>query len=133
MKRRSGWIRPKPREKKVLWRTGQVKEDAAGMKVLRRFVFKRAGGKCEVIKHGKRCGRYAPWDGYRHGELSHIVSRKRGGSDTPANTEWACFECHRTVRHKGPQWSGLVRKRALEAGENPPQPGPGLDADIRGV
>lgn len=126
---RRGWIRPKRREKKVLWRTGQVKEDAAGMYRLRRFVFKRAGGNCEVKKRGKRCGKYAPWDGYRHGELSHIIARKRGGSDTPENTEWACWECHRTVRHPGPQFAAQ-RRRAAEAGPDPPQPGAGLDADV---
>jgi hypothetical protein len=127
--KRGGWIRPKRREKKTLWRTGQVKEDAAGMYRLRRKVYKRSGGNCEVKKNGKRCGKYAPWDGYRHGELSHILARKRGGSDTEANTEWSCWDCHRTVRHPGPQWSS-VRRRAAEAGQNPAQSQSRLDANV---
>ena len=130
MKARKGWIRAKPREKKTLWRTGQVKEDAAGMYRLRRLVFKRAGGNCEVRKNGKRCNKYAPWDGYRHGELSHIVRRGRGGSDIAENCEWACWECHRTVRHRGPQWSAVIRRRATEIGQDPAKPESGMDANV---
>ena len=47
-------IRYKKRVKKVLWRTGQVKEDAAGMARLRREVYERACGRCEIEWDGKR-------------------------------------------------------------------------------
>jgi len=95
MKRRS-WIRPKRRERKVLWRTGRVIEDAAGMKALRLKVYRRAGGRCEVEWNGKRCNKFAPWSGYRHGHLVHIVARGHG-----------------RFRHRGELPVGLRRKIRL--------------------
>ena len=95
------WTR-KPRRE--LWRTGQIKEDAEGMHKLRMSVFRRAGGRCEIERDGKRCNRFAKWDGFGHGELYHEVHRGRGGSDVPENCFWSCKECHQR-RHPGPHWS----------------------------
>ena len=78
-----------------LWRTGRVILKGQDMTDLRRQVYRRSGGHCEVEKHGKRCNRFAPWDGYRHGELAHRVHHSHGGTDTPENTCWACYDCHR--------------------------------------
>ena len=33
--------------------------------------------------------KFAPWSGWHHGELSHVIASAHGGSDDAANTEWA--------------------------------------------
>ena len=105
--KRSRWHR-KPRVRKELWRTGQIIEDAEGMRKLRLAVFHRAGGRCEAIREdGQRCNKFAKWDGFGHGELSHEVHRGRGGSDVESNCFWSCPPCHRR-RHPGPQWSEKI-------------------------
>ena len=91
------WIKVKKRRRRVLWRSGRIIEDAAGMASLRLEVFRRANGRCEV------CGRFAKWQGIGGGELAHIVARGRGGSDTAENLLWKCRGCHR-ADHPGPQW-----------------------------
>lgn len=106
------WIRPKRRQKKTLWRTGQVKEDAAGMASLRSRVYKRSGKVCECWRipahkkqcHGSQgCGKPVSWaDGHMH----HII-RRAVGSDTEANCVFLTSECHREVTGK-PQWSRPV-------------------------
>lgn len=103
--KRSGWPwRKKPRVRKEQWRTGRVIEDGPGMHKLRSAVYRRAGGHCEIVWDGKRCNRFAKWDGFGHGELWHEIHRGRGGSDIESNCFWSCKECHRR-RHPGPQWS----------------------------
>jgi hypothetical protein len=127
-------IRPKKRVKKVLWRTGQVKEDAAGMRALRLEVYRRAGGRCEVEWNGKRCGKFAKWDGFGHGELAHLDARGRGGSDTAANCLWACGGsngCHKRKFHPGPEWSPLIRRRTYASVPDQEGREGGLHADVR--
>lgn len=113
-------------------KTGRVVLRGVDYKLFRFEIFKRAGGRCELVKaNGKRCNKFAQLDGVGHGELAHTVHRKRGGSDAPDNVLWSCGQpdsCHRNRDHPGPQWS--KRRRALEAGENPAQPATGLDADV---
>lgn len=115
MKRlKRSWIRPKKRVRKVLWRTGQIKEDAAGMHALRRKVYARSEGRCENVVDGKRCGVWVAWAGPNKGELHHTTSRGHGGSDDEINCKFFCRPCHRG-EHPGPQWSSQ-RGRPLPAG-----------------
>lgn len=88
---------------KVLWRTGRVILKGQDKTDLRRQVYTRAAGRCEEVRNGKRCNKFAPWDGLQHGELSH---RQHGASrdDTPSGVIWSCRECHRK-RHPGPQFA----------------------------
>ena len=97
---------------RILWRSGRVILKGADMTDLRRKVYRRANGRCEVKRNGKRCGQFAPWDGFKHGELAHLVGRGRTGSDTEANTVWSCRECHRNELHRGPQFAPERRRRA---------------------
>ena len=104
---------------RVLWKTGRVILRGADMTELRRKVYQRAGGRCEVMRRGKRCNRFAAWDGFGHGELSHD---KHGASrnDTPETVLWSCRECHEN-RHPGPQFSAQ-RRRAQDSGAHPAGP-----------
>lgn len=99
-----------PRSRK-LWRSGRVILKGPDMKALRWKVYNRAGGRCEVKKpNGRRCGKFAPFDGFAHGELAHFpVSRGRTGSDAEENTLWSCKGCHRQVLHPGLQFSKARR------------------------
>jgi curved DNA-binding protein CbpA len=56
---------------RVLWRSGRTILKGEDKTDLRRRVFQRAGGRCEDERHGKRCNRFASWQGIGHGELSH--------------------------------------------------------------
>src|SRR5271165_6655909 len=123
---------PKPREprdprfkdprSRVLWRSGRVILKGQDMTALRWEVYHRAQGRCEVKANGRRCNKFAPFDGFGHGELAHLDARGRGGSDTPQNTCWACRDCHRERLHVGPQFAPQRRRRA-EAGANSEGPG----------
>lgn len=114
----------------IVTRTGQIVLRGVDKTNLRHDVYRRAGGRCEIASEGKRCNRFASWDGIGHGELVHIIAIGRGGSDSLTNCEWGCPECHRKRDHPGPQWSALVRGRAREAGENSAQPQSGLDGNV---
>ena len=70
---------------RTLWRTGRVVLKGQDKTDLRRQVYRRAGGRCEIEWNGKRCNRYAPWAGIKHGELVHVVASAHAGSDTVAN------------------------------------------------
>ena len=125
----------------VVTRTGRIVLRGADYSKFRWQVYGRAGGRCELDKpNGTRCNKFAPFDGYGHGELAHTIHRSRGGSDAPENAKWSCGistnhagglepGCHRKQDHPGPQWSA-VRRRALEAGQNPAQPESGMDANV---
>lgn len=111
---------PRSRE---LWRSGRVILKGQDMTDLRRAVYARAQGRCEVKRtNGKRCNTFAPFDGFGHGELAHLIGRGRTGSDTLENTCWSCRECHRTELHRGPQFAPQRRRRA-EISENIARPG----------
>ena len=116
----------------VVTKTGRVVLRGADKTQLRRDAYERAGGRCELVKSdGKRCNRFAPWDGIGHGELVHIVASGRGGSDSLDNCEWSCGlpdSCHRKRDHPGTQWT--QRSRADETGAHPAQPQSRLDADV---
>jgi hypothetical protein len=96
---------------KVQWRTGRVILKGQDKTELRRAVYNRAGGRCEEIRNGKRCNRFAAWGGVKHGELSH---RKHGANrdDTTDGVIWSCRTCH-SARHPGPQFAAQ-RRRAQE-------------------
>jgi hypothetical protein len=100
---------------KILWRTGRVILRGQDKTDLRRQVYHRAAGRCEDQRNGKRCNRFAAWDGLEHGELSH----NRHGAhrdDTPAGVIWSCRECHKR-RHPGPQFAADERNLARIAKE----------------
>jgi len=104
-------IRPKKRVRRVFWRTGRIREDAAGVRQLRMDVFLRAEGRCEIKWDGKRCNKFAPWDGFGHGELVHLKPR----NDIREACQWGCHECHSRRDHPGPQWSNLIRGKEASA------------------
>jgi len=90
-----------------LWRSGRVILSGADMTALRRAVYRRASGLCEAPDAtGSKgiCGRFAPWDGWKHGEMSHVIHGAAGPGDVLTNVIWSCFSCHRK-RHPGPQWT----------------------------
>lgn len=115
-------------------RTGRVVLRGQDKTILRRKAYARAGGRCELDKpDGKPCNRFAPWDGIGHGELVHMVASGRGGSDSLDNVEWSCGQpdsCHRKRDHPGPQWSPLIRRGAVDAGQDSAQPATRVDADV---
>ncbi len=84
-------------------RTGRVVLYGRDKTQLRKEVYARARGRCEVVTRGKRCGKAAAWRGRGKGDLYHIVHRSHGGSDSKSNTCWSCKACH-NLRHPGPQW-----------------------------
>lgn len=88
-------INPKrrtPRKWKTVVRlTGEAKKE------LRRQVFARSGGVCEVVK-SPECEKWADW---HRGELYHITSRGACGDDTPENNLWSCKPCHQWHHNGG--------------------------------
>lgn len=104
------WIKPKRRQKKTLWRTGQVKLDSAGMAHLRSGRYEMSGGVCECSKIPKKFKRCCGTKdcglpvSYAFGELHHLVPRAHGGSDTIRNTRFIRRECHDIITGKV-QWS----------------------------
>lgn len=95
------------REKRSKPRPGRL--DAKGMEALRRKVFERDGYRCQhkivipipdnlegIISIWVRCGKHVTWES---GHLAHIVSRGRGGHDTPENTVCKCAHCHLVLEH----------------------------------
>lgn len=115
---------------KVLWRTGRVILKGQDKTDLRRNVYCRAGGRCEIEwpdanGKAKRCNKFAPWSGIGHGELVHIVASAHGGSDSLENCQWGCGGkngCHAKRDHPGPQFAAQRRRRA-ETGAHPQGPG----------
>ena len=99
----------------VQWRSGRTILRGQDKTDLRRRVYNRAGGRCEEEPNGKRCNKFAPWDGIGHGELSH-EDHGANRDDTEAGTKWSCRECH-ARRHPGPQFAPQ-RRRTEESGEN---------------
>ena len=84
------------KRKRVLWRTGRVIEDQAGMAALRAAAFHRAGHHCEcsLADPNRRCNAKVTWvDGHLH----HIVSRAHGGSDVLSNVAFVTRQCHREL------------------------------------
>jgi hypothetical protein len=64
----------------------------------REFVRERAGDRCEYCQLHQEHLPFAPF------HLEHIIPRKHGGNDDPANLALACFHCN---SHKGPNLSGI--------------------------
>lgn len=97
-------IKKRPRRvgRIVLWRTGRVIEDAAGMATLRKETYHRAGGICECsLLRGGQCKQRVSWS---DGQMHHIISRSHGGSDILDNTAWLSRQCHREITGQ-PKWT----------------------------
>lgn len=92
-------------------RTGRVVLFGADKTKLRRDVYARAQGKCEIEWDGKRCGKFAAWDGIGKGELVHIRGAAFKRNDTLEHTQWGCRECHSRRDHPGPQFVSERRRR----------------------
>jgi hypothetical protein len=89
-------IRPKRKQRKVLWRTGRVIEDQKGMATLRSTAFHRCQGRCEckMADSSRKCSQRVTWfDGHLH----HIVSRAHGGSDVISNVAFVTRQHHREL------------------------------------
>ena len=99
----------------VLWRTGRVILKGQDKRDLRLLVCNRAGARCEIEWDGKRCNKFAPWSGWAHGELVHVVASSHGGSDSLENCLWGCHDCHKRKYHPGLQFEA-ERRRSADAG-----------------
>ncbi len=110
--RKRSWIRPKKRQRKVSWRTGCVREDAAGMARLRSEAFRRSGGICEcgreVCQNRTRFERVVTWV---DGQLHHVISRAHGGSDVISNVLYITRRCHSEITGEL-KWSHDRRRAA---------------------
>jgi hypothetical protein len=63
---------------------------------LRRLVYDRAGGRCE-LQLGPKCRRgVLPWDGdvFDRAHLCHVRARSIGGTWDPSNLRLGCAMCH---------------------------------------
>lgn len=99
------WIRPKKRVRKISWRSGRIREDAAGMARLRSDAFHRSNGLCEcgreVCLLRPTQERLVTWI---EGHLHHVISRAKGGSDELSNVLYVSRRCHVEI-HGIPIWS----------------------------
>ena len=93
-------IRHKPREPKrsAPWRARTIRLDQKGMCALRGEAYSRAAGVCECntpecLAQPTRLRRVNWFDG----QLHHVVSRARGGSDTLENVIFITRACHRRL------------------------------------
>lgn len=98
-------IRHKRKMKKVSWRSGRVREDAAGMARLRSEAFERSQGMCECYRvedefpEGcKPCGGLSV--NWEHDEMHHSKPR----SDVLDKVSFLRRGCHETITGKL-QWS----------------------------
>src|SRR6185503_8236611 len=82
------WIKRKPKKHRVLWRTGRVILHGPETTELRLATYEAASGRCSV------CNEFAPWEGWKHGEMNHLRFKSRGGGDTPSNVSWLCHKHH---------------------------------------
>ena len=92
-------IRHKKRVRRVMFPSGKVVEDSAGMATLRSLAFKRSGGKCECrLENPERtCTRRVNW---YDGQLHHLKPR----SDVLERVAFVNRECHREI-HGKPAWT----------------------------
>ncbi len=110
-------VRSKPRP-------GRLKGKA--MESLRREVFERDGYRCQhtwmvdywnpldgtYMPFQRTCGKEVTWE---NGHLAHIISRGRGGPDTPENTCCKCSSCHIGIEHSyGPSGVKPVPKKPID-------------------
>lgn len=100
-------LRPSPRriKERAPWHPPLVRLDAMGMAALRSDAFERSDGICECSR--EICQKRVPnlrrvtWT---DGQLHHIVSRARGGSDELSNVQFITRRCHEEI-HGKPAWS----------------------------
>ncbi len=98
-------IRYKRKVHKVSWRTGRIREDAAGMARLRSEAYERSQGVCECkrevcLARPLRLRRISFYDGQMH----HVISRAHGGSDVLENVQFITRLCHQEI-HGIPRWN----------------------------
>lgn len=80
------------RQRRARPRRGEPTKDEKA--ALRRFVYERAGGKCELRLKGCKGG-VLPWDGdvFERCHLVHLRARRRFGTKTDGCC-LGCFSCH---------------------------------------
>lgn len=69
---------------------------------VRRDVYVRARGYCELGKSPQCIRGRLPWDGlnpWDHGHLVHLVGKGAGGPTTVENCVWGCWHCHLVELH----------------------------------
>ncbi len=98
-------IRLKKRIRNVSWRSGRIREDAAGMARLRSEAYHRSNGLCECqrevcLKRSTKERVVTFWSG----QLHHVISRARGGSDELSNVQFITRKCHQELTGI-PLWS----------------------------
>jgi len=88
-------IRAKKRVRRV-WKSGRIREDSTGMARLRSAAYARSEGHCECWRHPGRedCRKRVNW---YDGNLHHIISRARGGSDVIDNVAFITRACHNEI------------------------------------
>lgn len=103
-------IRKKPRSERrsAPWRAPKIRLDAKGMAALRSEAYARSEGICEcnreICKQREMRLRRVTW---YDGQLHHVISRGRGGSDTLENVIFVTRQCHDEITGQ-PKW-GLRR------------------------
>lgn len=107
-------IRRRKRIHKISWRSGRIREDATGMARLRAAAYARSGGLCECgrrecLRRPTRL-RVVTWT---DGQLHHVISRGRGGSDVLGNVQFITRRCHEEITGR-PQLHWL-KQESLEA------------------
>lgn len=93
-------LKPKVRQKKqsMPWRAPKIRLDSRGMAKLRSDAYARSEGVCEcgreICKQRPANLRRVTWS---DGQLHHVISRARGGSDTLENVRFITWRCHREI------------------------------------
>jgi len=85
-------------------RDGRIKRTGADYTRFRYALYQRANGRCEMVRDGERCNRFA---GLRDGAAHHVNGRGMGGAkrdDNPSVCVWACPACH-DKKHNTLHWS----------------------------
>lgn len=95
--KRGGPIKPKRHKPGTFeGNTGRIRKFGEDMTQLREAVYERSRGLCELKLKG--CEVYAGW---LSGQLCHVISKGRGGSDSEGNTLWGCLKCHAHSHNAG--------------------------------
>jgi len=97
----------KIRRERSPWLPPRTRLSGPDMQKLRAQAFERSEGYCECGE--KDCKRRVFWT---DGQLHHVISRAKGGSDVLENVRFVTRDCDRRI-HGEPQWSrGILSEYA---------------------
>jgi hypothetical protein len=87
------------RKKRSKPRRGQTTPEE--MAAIRKAVYERSGGRCELRLSEDCITGVLAWDGgssWSHGHLVHLKARRRFGT-TLEDSRWGCWHCHLVGLH----------------------------------